>query len=185
MPILMKHVREKARLNVTLEREELPINHPSLSNFPVLYMHGRGNFEFPDKDVSKLRFHLENGGLLLADSCCGKEAFDQSFRKFVKQLFPKQPLQPIPADDLLFSKELNTVQLNAQTIRCRKLAGGEFQPTTPILEGIKVDDRWVVIYSKYDLGCALERHQSSDCLGYDHESALRIGSAAVFYMLRP
>jgi hypothetical protein len=103
----------------------------------------------------------------------------------MKQIFPKQPLQPIPADDLLFSKELNTVQLNAQTIRCRKLAGGEIQPTVPILEGIKVDDRWVVIYSKYDLGCALERHQSSDCLGYDHESALRIGSAAVFYMLRP
>jgi hypothetical protein len=185
MPILMKHLREKARLNVTLERQELTVDDRYLSNFPVLYMHGRGNFDIPDKDVSKLRFHLENGGLLLADSCCGKEAFDQSFRRFVKQLFPKQALQPIPKDDELFGKELNTVQLNEQTIRCRCLAGGEFQPTTPLLEGIKIDDRWVLIYSKYDLGCALERHQSSDCLGYDHASALRIGSAVVFYMLRP
>jgi hypothetical protein len=183
--ILMKHLRETAKLNVTLEREALPVNDKSLSNFPVLYMHGRGNVEFADKDLSKLRFHLENGGLLLADSCCGKDAFDKSFRQLVKQLFPKQALQKVPADDILFSKELNTVPLNEQSIRCRRLAGGEFQPTAPLLEGIKIDDRWVVLYSKYDLGCALERHQSSDCLGYDHASALRIGSAVVFYMLRP
>jgi hypothetical protein len=185
MPILMKHLREQAKLNVTLERQELATSSNDLSNFPVLYMHGRGNFDIPDKDLSKLRFHMENGGLLLADACCGKEAFDQSFRRFVKQLFPKHTLQPIPKDDELFSKELNTVQLNEQAIRCRRLAGGEFQATIPLLEGIKIDDRWVVIYSKYDLGCALERHQSSDCLGYDHASALRIGSAVVFYMLRP
>src|SRR2546430_167385 len=99
MPILMKHLRETAKLNVTQERADLAINDSSLSNFPVLYMHGRGNFEFADKEVEKLRFHLEHtGGLLLADSCCGKEAFDQSFRRFVKQVFPKHALQPIPKD---------------------------------------------------------------------------------------
>ena len=60
-----------------------------------------------------------------------------------------------------------------RTIRCRRLTGGEFQPTVPILEGIKIDDRWVVIYSKYDIGCALEKHPSTDCLGHDHPSALK------------
>ena len=60
-----------------------------------------------------------------------------------------------------------------------------FYYVPPFLEGIKDRNRWVVIYSKYDLGCALEKHQSSDCLGYDHASALKIGSAAVLYTLRP
>jgi hypothetical protein len=55
----------------------------------------------------------------------------------------------------------------------------------PFLEGIKVDGRWVVIYSKYDLGCALEHNTSSDCVGYDHDSALRIATAAVRYNARP
>ena len=41
------------------------------------------------------------------------------------------------------------------------------QSVPPMLEGIKIDNRWVVLYSKYDIGCALERHRSSDCLGYD------------------
>ena len=61
----------------------------------------------------------------------------------------------------------------------------EYHGVTPALEGIKYNGRWVVIYSKYDLGCALERHQSSDCLGYDPDSAMKIAAAAVLYSLRP
>ena len=53
-----------------------------------------------------------------------------------------------------------------------------------MLEGIKVDGRWVVIYSKYDVGCAIEGHKAADCLGHDKESALRIASAVVLYSLK-
>jgi hypothetical protein len=57
--------------------------------------------------------------------------------------------------------------------------------TLPFLEGIKLQGRWVLLYSKYDIGCALERHQSADCLGYHPDSALKIAGAAVLYALRP
>ncbi len=55
----------------------------------------------------------------------------------------------------------------------------------PFLEGIKYNGRWVVLYSKYDIGCALERHQSVDCLGYHPDSAVKIAGAALLYTLRP
>jgi hypothetical protein len=54
----------------------------------------------------------------------------------------------------------------------------------PQLEGIKIGNRWAVIYSKYDIGCALEKHQSSDCLGHDYESAVKLAGAAVLYALQ-
>ena len=54
----------------------------------------------------------------------------------------------------------------------------------PALEGIKLNNRWVVVYSKYDLGCALEKHQSTDCLGHDYESAVKLGKAVILYVLR-
>ena len=54
----------------------------------------------------------------------------------------------------------------------------------PALEGIKLNGRWVVVYSKYDIGCALENHQSSDCRGHDRASALRLAAAAVLYALK-
>ena len=53
------------------------------------------------------------------------------------------------------------------------------------LEGVKYKNRWVVIYSRFDIGCALEKHQSSDCVGYDPESAYRLAAAVVLYALRP
>ena len=43
---------------------------------------------------------------------------------------------------------------------------------------------WIVVYSKYDLGCALDRHAATDCLGYNHESALEIAAQVVLYALK-
>ena len=69
----------------------------------------------------------------------------------------------------------------------RRLDGAfssEFRDVDPHLEGIKINGRWAVIYSKYDIGCALEKHKSTDCLGHDPDSALRLGTAAVLYALK-
>ncbi|MBV9122837.1 MAG: DUF4159 domain-containing protein, partial [Planctomycetes bacterium] len=93
----------------------------------------------------------------------------------------------IPLDDDLFGKELNGTAL--ASVRCRReRADGsgpdtEYRNVPPFLEGIRVQNRWVVVYSKYDLGCALEKHQSTDCLGHDYASALKLGTAAVLYAM--
>ena len=55
----------------------------------------------------------------------------------------------------------------------------------PALEGVKVDGHWAVIYSKYDIGCALERPQGLDCKGYTHESAVRVAANIVLYSMLP
>jgi hypothetical protein len=182
---LLSHLHRTAGLDVLLRTEALTLDHPDLVNFKFLYLHGKGKFHFPPERLKALRFNLQTGGLLLADACCGSPAFDAAFRDFARQLFPDRPLERVPADDLLFSKELNGEALGEHNIRCRRERNGPLRPMAPWLEGIRLDGRWVVLYSKYDLGCALERHQSSDCLGYDHASALRLGSAAVLYLLRP
>jgi hypothetical protein len=185
MSNLMAHLNKLAGVDVAGKTAEMDLLNPSLIDFRFLYMHGRGDFRFQPQELDKLRFNLETGGLLFADACCGKEAFDTAFRRFVQELFPKQTLGKIPLSDGLFSQELNGQALTEASLRCRRERGAEFRHVPPALEGIKLNGRWVVIYSKYDIGCALERHQSSDCLGYDHDSALRIGSAAVLYTLRP
>ena len=74
----------------------------------------------------------------------------------------KLKLEPIPLSDELFGKELNGEQI--KHVRCRRpKADGkgvdpEYRLLAPALEGIEYNGRWVVIYSRYDLGCALEQH---------------------------
>jgi hypothetical protein len=131
---------------------------------------------------------LENGGLLFADACCGNKEFDKSFRTFAAALFHKQKLTPISTDpktrDPLFSA-FQREPLTKANIQLRSERNGKMQPREPQLEGIQVNGRWVVIYSKYDIGCALERNTSTDCVGYDPDSALKIATAVVLYNARP
>jgi hypothetical protein len=186
MKNLMAHLREDAKLDVALQTEPIGINSQKMADFKFLYMHGRRRFEFADTDLKGIRWNLKTGGLLLADACCGNKEFDAAFRDFAKKLFDT-PLEPIPVNDYLFSKELNGAPITSVRCRLPKLGGAtpELQDIPPTLEGIKQKGKWVVIYSRYDLGCALEKRPSSDCIGHDHESALKLAGAAVLYYLNP
>jgi hypothetical protein len=188
---LASNLREVVGLDVLLKTDTVYIDNPSVTKYKFLYMHGRHEFRFKADELDLLRKNLLNGGLLFADACCGKEAFDKGFRQFIEDLFPKDAagnaprLEPIPFDDDLFSKDLNGEALTESNILLRKERGQAQKATKPLLEGVKVNGRWAVIYSQYDIGCALERHQSADCRGYNYESAVRLARAAVLYQFRP
>ena len=193
MRVVMDHAAKKHGIDVIRQTKPIKISDPDLFNFKFNYMHGRRSFLLGEDQRKRLKEHLENGGLLLADAACGNKEFDKSFRVFVKELFPERKLEAIPVEkEELYSAKLNDEDepISDKNIRCRTRrpdgqgAAAEFRNMAPALEGIKIDGRWVVIYSKYDIGCALERHQSSDCVGYDHESALRLGKAAILYALK-
>jgi hypothetical protein len=188
MPNLMRYLRAEQKLDVALQVQEIRLGDPDLGLFKFLYMHGRKAFEATPEELENLRADLRAGGLLFADACCGRAEFDRAFRAFAAKLFPDAKLEPIPVNDVLYSAEVNGAPITNVRVRRERAggegAGAEFRDAPPFLEGIKVNGRWAVIYSRYDVGCALEKHQSSDCLGHDHQSALRLGAAAVLYELK-
>lgn len=188
MPNLMRYLHGEFKLDVSSQTEELRLNSPELFQFKFLYMHGRRRFGFTPDELNNLRANLKTGGVLLADACCGSPEFNAAFRTFATQLFPEAKLEPIPPGDPLFGAEINGTGITTVRLRREKPDGrgveAEFRETPPLLEGIRIDGRWVVIYSRYDIGCALENHQSSDCAGYDKTSAFRLASAAVLYQLK-
>lgn len=185
MPNLMFEMR-KLGVRVDLKTENVSPTAQDVVNFKFLYMHGRNAFSYNKDDLKHLQFNLKTGGLLFADAGCGSKQFDKSFRAMVRDLLGED-LQPIDLNDELFSKELNGTAITK--VRCRregvdgKTPDTEFREVAPRLEGVKINGRWAVIYSKYDIGCALEKHQSTACLGHDHESAVRLGKAVVLYSL--
>src|SRR5207245_10401443 len=127
---------------------------PDLMDFRLLYMHRLVHFSLSDTGIKNVRMDLETGGLLLADACCGKKAFDTAFRALMLKLFPNQKLEPIPLTDDLYSKDLNGEAIT--TVRCRTEAAGgggragDFREIPPYLEGIRLGNGWDVISRKYD-----------------------------------
>ncbi len=167
--------------NVHLSQRDLFPRDPELIYYPLIYIHGRGALSFPREDLEALRHHLEpGGGTLFADAACGSNAFDAAFRRFAAELLPNHRLEPIPRTDELYNLDGG---FDLKECQYSKAAGGG--KDFPQLEGVKINGHWAIIYSRLDLGCALERHSGIDCKGYTFESAVRIAGNIVMYSTLP
>jgi hypothetical protein len=124
---------------------------------------------------------------LFADACCGSKPFDKAFREFVNSLYPDKKLEQISADHELFSDKIghNIKRLKRRTNEGNENAGSGFvvRDAQPFIEGLVIDGRLAVIYSKYDISCALERQSSGNCEGYLPEDAVKLAMNIVLYSL--
>ncbi len=182
IPNLMGTLRRPPySFDVVVDQKDLFARDPNLVYYPLIYIHGRASLSFPKEDLEALRRHLEpGGGTLFADAACGSPAFDASFRRFVSELLPTNPLVPIPRDDNLYTTKVGA---DLAKVQYTKGAGGGID--YPQLEGVRINDHWAIIYSKNDIGCALERHTGIECKGYTYESALKIAGNIVIYSMLP
>lgn len=188
MRALAANARDKYLIDVSLVKAEVRLTHPKeVFRNKFLYMHGKAKFTTDENEANAVRSHLKSGGTILADACCGSDAFDKAFREFVAKSLPGSKLEIIPVDDLLYSEKLNGEAITRVRCRREKADGtpqANYEEIAPMLEGVRIDDRWAIIYSKYDIGCALEKSKSSACKGYEPESAMKLATAALLYSLK-
>ena len=179
------------KLRIATDDRLIGVGGEELFHYHMVFMHGRHDFRFTPAERTNLRKFLENGGTLLADSICASDAFTKAFRREMALVMPEQSLTRIASNDNLLSTAHGGYDLERVDIRDPQ-PGGDDQPLEarvrrrePQLEGIKVDDRWAVIFSPLDLSCALEKHEAIECRGYSREDAARIGVNVILYTLDP
>ncbi len=180
-------------LKLRISTTEFPMraNDKSLPRFLLAFMHGRHDFRWTPGEQESLRRYLENGGTLFADSICASKEFAKAFRREIQAVMPEVSLRRIPANDPLLSTATGGFDLR-KVNRRDPVEQGAGQPmrtrvrkVEPELEGISIDGRWAVIFSPYDISCALEKHESLECRGYTREDAARLGLNVLMYALNP
>lgn len=185
---LLHVVSREAGLRVNTDQREVALTEPQLFEYPILYMHGRTAFRLSDEERKELKTYIERGGVVLADAVCGSDAFVKSFRREINQVFGK-PLEPIAADHPLFTNKYGGFDLSTVRRREPRRGGGDgalksaVVDAEPELEGLKLDERYAILFSPLDISCALERHESLECPGYVREDAARIGLNLVLYAM--
>ncbi|MEZ6034869.1 MAG: DUF4159 domain-containing protein [Planctomycetaceae bacterium] len=185
---LLVALNETVGVAASTQSEAIPITLAEMQRFPLVYMHGRHRFQLQPAQQDALRDYLSRGGVLLADACCGSSKFDRGFRDLVKQLYPDKELVQIPADHELFSE---TVGHQIKDVRRHRLVPSPRNATLelkeevgpPILEGLEIDGRFAIIYSRYDISCALEHQASLSCDGYVEEDAAKLAINMVLYAM--
>ena len=169
------------KLNLNANVKDVFPRDPNLVYYPLVFIQGRAPFLFSKEDLDALRHHLDPGGAtLIGDAYLGSTSFDTSFRRLAAQLFPDNPLVPIPKDDDLYTTK---VGLDLSNVELTQAAGG--RRGFPQLEGIKMNGHWTVIYSKFDISRALEGVNDVNSRGYTPESARKIACNIVIYSTLP
>jgi hypothetical protein len=190
LPNLLAAAARELKLRISGEERQINITDPSLFHYHLAFMHGRGSFELTPDERKQLKTYLERGGMILADSICASPAFTESFRREMALILPGKPLAPVPANDRMLTRDYGGFDLSSVTQRVPQPEdrGGPLkdilQKGPPVLEAIKLDDRYAVVFSPYDLSCALEKQNSLECHGYSRDDAARIGMNVILYSLQ-
>ncbi len=174
---LLKFARDHSTLEVKFKREDVTLKDPRTATFPLLYMTGHHDFLWSGEEAAALQRYLKAGGLLLADACCGRLAFDAAFRREMEKVLPGQKLARLPADHPLYHCHYDIRQVD-YTPRVREDYG---QSTAPELEGITLDGKLAVVYSRFDLGNGWEQFPHAYSYGLSDQSALQMGTNVLVF----
>ncbi len=187
---LLEDTARTLAMRVAPADHQVSLTDDALFDYHMVFMHGRTSFRLTDDERKQLKTYIERGGLLFADSICSSTAFTDSFRREMATIFPDKPLKPIPVDDPLLTPAYGGFDLSTVMRRDPQNSGDKgplkalLRKVAPELEGIRFGDRYGVIFSRYDLSCALEKHDSLECQGYTPDDAARIGLNVILYSLQ-
>ncbi|HJN11859.1 MAG TPA: DUF4159 domain-containing protein [Pirellulaceae bacterium] len=190
LPNLLNVFREKAQMRVGVENRKVLATDPSLFTYPLLFMHGRRAFRLTSAERSALALFIERGGVIVADSICASPEFSTAFRREFSAIFPAQKLARIPTGHPLFTRDFGGYDLNQLTLRDPQMRAGDdpltahLKKVSPLLEGLQIDDRISVVFSPYDISCALENGSSLQCKGYVKGDAARLAINIILFALQ-
>ena len=114
---------------------EAPVEY--LLRVPILYLSGHEALKFTDAEKARLKEYVDRGGTIFAMACCGKAAFDKSFRDLCAELWPDLKLLEVAKNHPLFEYPKRS-------------------PAPPVILGMALaagQGRLGVIYSPYDFCC--------------------------------
>lgn len=179
LAMLLNSFHEQTRTPVQFAREEIALDSPRLFEVPFVYLTGHQDFQLTSAERANLRQYLVRGGLLLAESCCGREAFDRSFRAEMAKVLDGQKLERLPANHPLFLFPNNLQGVQPQPALAHRLASkGRIQPE---LLGLEMNGHTAVIYSPHGLSCGWELAQCPYCAGISSQDALALGVNILSY----
>lgn len=83
----------------------LRVTPEELHDAPILYISGSAPIKFKPEDEAKLRTFVQEGGMILGNSDCGKDQFSKSFEELGKGLFPGCTWRQAAPTDFIYTEQ--------------------------------------------------------------------------------
>lgn len=88
-------------LDIAPQARALPIHHPDLFNYPMIYSGEAGQMQLSDSEAAVFREYLERGGFWMIDDFWGTREW-QNFEREMKKVLPDHAIVDIPSNNQVF-----------------------------------------------------------------------------------
>ena len=179
LSVLLSQYNLQTGVPVKFTTKEMRLTDPKLFDSPILYLTGHETFTLKPEEVTALRKYLEGGGMLFAEACCGRKAFDTSFRALMAQVLPGVQPSMLGQGHPLY-KLPNTITTMKVTPACAKSFNNAPAIAPQILTWM-VDGNPAVIYSPIGMAGAWELSPNKYCNSYLEDDAIKLGVNILMY----
>jgi hypothetical protein len=176
---LLKVAADNSTLSVQFKKQEVDLAKADALRHPLLYMTGHDDFKLSDAEVAGLRNYLKAGGVLLADSCCGRKGFALAFKREMQRVLPDKQFEAMDPNHPIFRSRVMITQVKYSDMMRQQMPG--FQQ--PYLESITLNGAVAVIFSPYGLGTCWDGEARPYSLAYSRDDALRLGTNILVYSM--
>jgi hypothetical protein len=176
---LLADVLRETTVGARFQRRLVSLASAETGRLPFLYLTGHGDFVLSEEERAGLRRFLASGGFLFADSCCGGLTFDLAFRREIARTVPERELRPLQPDHEIYSC-FETIREVEYTTAVR----ASFPDLkAPFLEGLEIEGKLCVVYSRFDVGNGWEGEERPFALGLKAPDARRLGLNVIVYAM--
>jgi len=165
-------VQKKTTIQTERRFKSVKLDSDELFKYPFIVITGEKSFYLSSKERGNFKKYLENGGFILASAGCSSKSFDESFRREMKAIF-SEPMQKIPTEHPVFSI-LHKID---------KLKLKHDEPPLPCLEGLKLNDKIVLIYSAHGLNDTAHTSGCCCCGGNEIQNSIEVNVNILLYAL--
>jgi hypothetical protein len=158
----LSDVAQQTNLRVNRRFCPVRLDAEAVFDYPFCVMSGNENFTLAEKERKQLRKYLTQGGFLLVSPGCSDEKWDRCFRQELKVCFPEYALRPIPMSHAIFSLVNQIPRLTDKNGK------------TAVLEGLEINGRLVMVYSKEGLNDVANAKGCCCCGGNELKDPARV-----------
>ena len=187
LPNAVEIIRARVPIELAATSEAVGLDPDLLLDVPILWVHGRTDFQLQADERRALSDFIRGGGFVLATSICGSEAFSNAFRRELGLAIPDGRLQTMRSDHPALTEAFGGFDVRNVAVRSPEMTGRtlavnrRMQP--PNLEFATVAGVDAVFFSPLDISCALESQNAVQCPGYDTDDAAKIVANLLLYAL--
>ncbi|MBP5511426.1 MAG: DUF4159 domain-containing protein [Kiritimatiellae bacterium] len=173
LSVLLQQYNQTTGVPVKFASLDIKLTDPRLFDSQVLYMTGHEAFTLKPEEINALRSYLEGGGILIAEACCGRKAFDDSFRAAMAKVLPGTNFASMRPGSALFKTpfEINLMQV---TPACARYYNNRKAIRAELLV-LNVEGNPAVIYSPIGMAGAWELSPNPWSKSYLSGDALKLG----------